>query len=111
MEKISLVEDVSKLTTIPQKALSSLLEKFNYCIVDTIKEDKLAGKDISNIVIDKLGTISISYKDNQLKYRFVPSEELNDAIIKLLKEGLNSLEANLENSLINKITYLYKNLI
>ena len=107
---INLIEDVSKLTTIPIKSLNSLSDTFIYCIIDAVKESKLNGEDTVNLDLG-IGNICIKLLDKELKYKFIPSDKMNKGMSDLFNKGLNSLENVLESSLVDKIVNTYKDLI
>lgn len=106
----NIVEDVSKLTTIPVKSLNSLMDKFIYCIVDAVKESNLSNEEITEIDLG-VGVLYIKHTNKELKYKFVPSNKLNKCMSDMLNSGLNSLENTLELSLVDRIVNTYKDLI
>ena len=106
----NLIEDLSILTTIPTKNLTSLFNKMEYCIVDTVKENYLQNNDLTEIDIG-FGKLYIKKEENNLRYKFTPSDELTKALSNLFKNKLNLLEFQLEKSLVDKITNVYKELL
>lgn len=107
---VDVIEDVSKLTTIPVKSLNSLNDKVIYCIVDSVKESCLENLETTELYLG-IGTLVIKYVDKSLKYKFIPSNKLNEKMNDLFNKKLNSLENVLETSLVDKIVNTYKDLI
>ena len=62
-------------------------------------------------VKDKLVEINAQEKVNEVKYKFIPSAELNKVVIDTINNKLNLLEDTLEKSLVEKVTKVYKDLI
>ena len=107
------VKDVSILSTIPDKTLNKLIDKFVYCICDAVAEalaenpdeDKSVDLDIG------LGTLSIGLVDDNIHYKFIPSESLEASVKKTVLSERNLLEDVLEKSFVDKITNVYKDLV
>lgn len=110
----NIVEDVSKLTTIPEKTLTQLLDKFIYCIVDAVNESTLQNRDTTDVDV-YFGVLTIKHEviDNNhvVKCRFTPSQKLSKQLADLFEKKLNSLNAVLEQSLADKIIHTYKDLV
>lgn len=51
----------------------------------------------------------INLKNNEIKYKFIPSQKLEKTIINTVLNEKNSLILNIEDSLISKLTNVYKN--
>lgn len=107
---MSIIQDISKLTTIPEKALNKLVTKAIWCICDNIENDQLSNINCSNIDIG-LGNLVISDSDDEIKYKFIPSEKLDSAVKETLVNHKNPLTLILEKTLVNMITKTYKDII
>lgn len=107
---IDIMEDVSAITTIPKDSLNKIVEKQTWCICHALQESKLNYENIVEINIG-IGSLLISDQDEVVKYKFIPSETLEEAINETLKSGKSPLELKLEKSLINKIVKTYKDII
>ena len=107
---VSLVKDISTLTTIPERALQRLVEVSIYCINDAVSEDVGQENNVSEIDIG-IGKLSISHEDNDLKFKFIPGAKLEEEIIKTIKNGQSTLEYTLERNLVKMITNTYKDII
>lgn len=110
MSKDNLITDIAKLTTIPEKNLEKLSLLGIYCIVGAVMTAKLSGKDTVDIDTG-IGNLAINFEDDQVKYKFIPSSNLEVSVKTAILNEQNLLEGLLENSLINKVTATYKDLI
>ena len=105
----NIVEDVSKLTTIPEKSLVKLEQKFIYSICEQIQEDILEDKEMSELDIG-LGTLYIKYLGDEIKYKFVPNATLEKAVYNTVVKKLNLMETALNEALAKKFIDVYKDL-
>lgn len=106
----NLINDLSTLTTISSDSIKRLVNLSNVCICDTIEEDKLQNKDVSEIDIG-IGVLYILISSETVKYKFIPSKELETNINTTIRKGVNPMEKFVETSLINKITNTYKDML
>lgn len=109
MKTVKLNEDLSLLTSIPEKTLGKVFSKSIYCISNAVVESTLAGEEVTEIVTD-VGSILIQNKDNQLKYKFVPNAKLDRELTEATTSMKSSLEDALEESVIKKFNDLYREL-
>lgn len=56
------------------------------------------------------GTLLIHISDGNIKYKFIPSKELDKDVISTVVDEKNPITVVLENNLVNKITNIYKDL-
>lgn len=105
----NLNEKLSILTTIPEKSLSKLTEKSYYVVSDIILEDIMNDKDVSEIDIG-IGTIIIQHSGDSIKYKFIPSRNLDITVKSTVINKKNTLEYILEQTLKDKVTNTYKDL-
>ena len=106
----NLIEDVSVLSTIPEKTVVKFFKKLCYCICEAVEEDRLNNKDISSLDLG-IGVLHIKHtKNEEAKYKFIPSKYLRKAVSMTVEEDKNVLEDALNNSLIEKFTEVYKDL-
>ena len=105
----NIIEDVSKLTTIPEKSLVKLEQKFIYAICEQIQEDILADKEMSELDIG-LGTLYIKYLGDEIKYKFIPNTNLEKAVYNTVVKKLNLMETALNEALAKKFIDVYKDL-
>lgn len=105
---VNIKEDLSTLTTIDESVFTKLSNKVEWCISDGIEKAILNKEDIINIDLD-IGILMINLKNNEIKYKFIPSQKLEKTIINTVLNEKNSLILNIEDSLISKLTNVYKN--
>ena len=105
----NIIDDLSLLTTIPEKTITKLLKKEIYCICEAIEEDVLEGKDLSILNLG-FGVLYIKHTENEVKYKFVPTNELQKAITNTIVNKKNILEDVLNASLAAKFMEVYKDL-
>ena len=103
------VKDVSILTTIPEKTLAKMFQKFIYCICQTVLEDITDEKEITELNIG-LGTLYIKHDSNDIKYKFVPSNDLEKGVNLTVTKKLNLMENTLNTVLAKKFMNVYKDL-
>lgn len=106
----NMIEDISKLTTIQKEYLDSLVAKSEWCICSYIENTILNKESITKIDIG-IGSLSILVEDNTIKYKFIPSKELENAIRTTVIDDKNPLKFKLEKTLVDKITNIYKELL
>ena len=102
--------DVSKLTTIPEKALDKLNDKILYSICEEVAENILQDKSITELDFG-LYKLYIKHDDpSQVKFKVVPSEELQKEVINTITKRRNLLEDTLNNALVKKFLEVYKDI-
>ena len=106
----SLINDISKLTTIPINVLTKLVDKAFYCISDIVDDAIIEHKKIIDIDIG-IGTLYLEINSENVRYKFVPNKELETAIKSTVLNKQNLLRDTLEMTLVNRITNTYKELL
>lgn len=106
----NILEDIEKLTNVPQKYLNKFVDASNSAICDHINTSIVNGEEYTDIDIG-IGTLVILSDGNELKYKFVPSKQLENNIYTTVVKGKNPLNKKLETSLVDRITKLYKDLL
>ena len=104
---MDLIKDLSVLTTIPEKNLHSLVNKYIWCIYDNVHEQHLKNETI-NIDLE-IGNLYITIIDDIVKYKFIPKEDFNSQILKVL-QGENILKTKVGKTLVDKICNTYKDM-
>jgi len=107
--QIDVKEDLSKLTTINQLSINRLFDKINWIISDAVEQAELAGDDVIELDLG-FGLVIVSLEDNCIKYKFKPSKSLEESIIDTVVNGKNQLTFTIENTLVSKITNVYKDM-
>ena len=106
--KANMKEDLSLLTTVSDSVFIKLVNKIEWCISDYIEKAILEGENQVDIDLD-IGTLSIQFDNDQIKYRFVPSQRLEKVVTNTVVNERNDLVLNAENSLVSKLVHTYKN--
>ena len=106
----NIVQDVSKISTIQTKYLNKLNDIYLYCILESVQEAILRNDTYCELDLG-LGQLLINFDNNELKFKFKPSQKLKTEVISTIKNNKNLLEIELEKSLIEKLTKLYKEII
>lgn len=99
--------DLSTLTTIDKNIFSKLDDKIIWCISNCIEECIKNNEDTAEIEFG-IGTLKINFLGSEIKYRFIPSETLNEVVSNTIINERNDLVVNIEKSLVNKLTDVYK---
>ena len=110
MTNVNLNKDIASLTTIPESSLARLSEKVEWCIVNALQE-ALISKEISTTIDLGYGTLIIGIDEDVVKYKFMPSKNLEVGIKNIVEIGENVLVKNVDKCLVNKITRVYKDFI
>ncbi len=103
----SLKKDLSTLTTINESTLSKMTSKIVWCITDAVCKSVYA-RDDSTVVDIGIGKLTIKFDNNQVRYKFVPSKELEESVANAVLTERNPLVDALESSLVDKMTNVYK---
>ncbi len=108
-----IIKDLSTLSTIPDKVLTKLMDKFLYCIYDAVAEAvaENPGEDKSIDLDIGIGTLSIGVVNDTIKYKFIPSSSMDTSVKQTVLNERNLLEDVLEKSFVDKITNVYKELL
>ena len=109
MNMSNIVKDVSTLTTIPEKTLNKVGQKFIYSICEQIQEDLLEEREMSELDLG-LGILYIKYVGDEIKYKFVPNPDLEKAVYNTVVKKLNLMESALNEALAKKFIDVYKDL-
>lgn len=110
MEDLNLIKDLSLITTIPESALNKLVDKAVWCICDSLQDTKLEEKNLTTIDIG-IGKLLILDGEEDISYKFIPSQILEESIKSTLIDNKNPLKLTLEKTLIDKIMKTYKDII
>lgn len=105
---VNIKEDLSTLTTINESVFTKLVNKIEWCISDGVEKAIKSGENQVNIDFD-LGTLMINFDNEQIRYKFKPSQKLEKVITNTVVNERNDLVLNIEESLVSKLTNTYKN--
>lgn len=106
----SLIEDLSTLTTIPVAALLKLNNKINYCICEDVVDSQLKGENLTQVDIG-IGELQIYVEGEDLKYRFIPSKDLDTGVKTSILEKKSPLMERAEDLLVKRVIKTYKDFI
>lgn len=106
---IDLVNDLSKLSTIPEKDLNKLLKLILYSICDGVIDAKLENKEEIEFDVG-IGKLLIRFVDNKIAYKFIPSISLDSAVKDSYINETNYLKELIEKTAPTKLYSLYKEL-
>jgi hypothetical protein len=109
-KKVNILDDVSRMTTVPYTALTKLSKQYVYCICNAVEETTLAKEPLTYINVG-FGTLVIQHQNEQLRYQFIPSKLLSENLAETVTNGKNPLVKELEASLVDRILNTYKDLI
>lgn len=101
--------DLAILTSIPQDTLDKLTEKSIWCIGHDFYESILGNQNISEIDIG-IGKLIISDEEDSIKYKFIPSDNLEKTLLDISLTHKEPLQVILEKWLCSKITNTYKDI-
>ena len=106
---VDVIQDISKITTIPVRTLDKLVSKIDWCICDAIEESRMIGEELTKVDIG-VGTLCISVKDDSIEYKFLPAPKLEKYVIDTVINKKNPMVVNLEQTFVNRITKTYKDM-
>ena len=106
----TLIKDIATLTTIPELNIQKLSNIAVKCISHTIAEAVRENEDtcIEDIGI---GNLIIDISEDELKFKFIPSQQLQTAILNSIKKNESDLVIDIKKILQDKIMNVYKNLL
>lgn len=105
-----LTQDLSAITGIPKLTLDNLVEKADTCIAHSLYETFLKKEVLTEIDIG-IGMLYIKLEGNQIKYKFIPSEKLEQFISFSLVNKESPLILDAEKALKTRVEKTYKELI
>ena len=106
---VDIINDLSTITTIQEKALRKLVDKSMFLICHSVQESIEENDDTTTMDIG-IGKLSIKIDDDGIKYRFVPTPKLEEAMHETLNSGKSPLLYELEQSLVKKVEQARKEL-
>lgn len=106
---MSLITDLSAITTIPISNLEKLKKKEELCILHKVFENEIRGEEVTYMDLG-YGTLYIRHLDNELRYKFVPSKSFETNLKKTIKTQKSPLIEQAEQSINEKIFTIYKEL-
>lgn len=105
--KVNLTEDLSTITTIQVTTLNKIIQKITWIIADAV-ENAVANKEDQVDIDIGIGIIKIKFDNQNVRYKFVPKQVLEETIAKTIVTEQNPLKIALETSLADKMVNVYK---
>lgn len=102
--------DISKITGIPKLSLDKLSDRACFCIAHAVLESQIEGNNLSDIDIG-IGRLYIKLIDNELKYKFIPSNHLDELISVSIKSKSSPVVSELDKLLKERIENTYGKLL
>lgn len=106
----NLIEDIANLTSVSEVTLQKLLDISNYSISHALYEALVSGKNVAEIDLD-FGSLFLYIESNQIRYKFIPSKELEKLVIETVKTRKSPIVTKLNTKLQDKINRTYKDLL
>ena len=103
----NIIKDLSTLTKINESVFNKLKTKIDWCICDTVDKSIKNGDTQADINLG-IGVLRLDWTTDRLRYSFFPSKNLENSLVKTIEEERNDLVLNIENSLVSKLTNVYK---
>ena len=75
-----LFSDISSLTNVSEDILKQLSKTSTYCIGHTVYENTISGETNLHEIDLGIGTLYIKVDDEQIRYKFIPSKQLEEAV-------------------------------
>ena len=110
MNKVDILTDISTLTAVSRLSLENLCAKANLAISHGVLEatHKLDNQIECNIGI---GLLYIKIEESAIKYKFIPSRDLEDKLATTLKEKESPLILTADKILGQRIENAYRSLL
>jgi len=99
-DHVNIINDMSTLTKIPIKILNEIVAKETLSIGSAIHDALIANESIVVLNIG-IGTLSVELDTKQCK--FIPSKELKNIIKRSIDLGIDPVEFELEQAIIDKL--------
>ena len=106
----TLIEDLSVLTDVSEPTLKKFIPVSIYCLSHNVFETLHKNENISEIDIG-IGQLCIKIESNSVKYRFIPSKELDKCVTQAVTTGCSPMITKIDTSLQEKIERAFKELI
>lgn len=99
--------DLAAITNLQPEMIDALVNKIKWCICNEVE---LALKSDDNTVIFDFGfcKLKLTIDDSTAKWQFIPSKDTEKCVIKTINGEKNTLDKNIEKSLIARIHSIYK---
>lgn len=106
----NIITDVSTVTTIPEVALQNLNDIYQEAIAYCVLENMHDNNPITEVDIG-LGILYIKLQDENVFYKFVPSNQLEQKVTATVTGDYFPIAGKVERRLRKKILNVYKELM
>lgn len=106
----NLIEDLSKLTTIPKNSLAKLSDIARDIVASDVRFTVLGSKDDVSAIDIGIGTLYIGTTNN-IEYKFVPSQAFESLIKEVVVNKVDPIVNRVDEALVNRILNTYKDLL
>ena len=107
---IDVINDISALTFISKLSLENLSNKTIECIAHGVQEHISSNENIIEINLD-FGKLYIKLEDQNIKYKFIPSKKLENAVKYACDTKESPLILQAEKKLKERIESTYRDLL
>ena len=104
------LEELSTITGIAKNGMLKLFDNMQLCICNDALESLHSGEEICELNIG-LGKLLLRVDDDEILYKFIPSNQLEKQLIDTIKNDSSPLIAQAENYLCKRFTNTYKELL
>lgn len=105
-----LINDISTLTGVSANSLYELLDKSQIIIAHNVIENLIEENSLTTIDIG-IGTLYIKLEDEHIKYKFIPSKNLEELVQKSVTSMSSPLSDRVDMVLNKRIEQTYKDLL
>lgn len=105
----NMLDDMSIITTIPKGVLDKLVAKSIETICYDVREQQLQNLPVTEVDIG-IGILYIKLEDDSIMYKFVPSEVLENKVLRTVNKQYKPVCGLAEASLKKRIMNAYKEL-
>lgn len=103
-------KDVSNLTTVPFSSVQKIFSRFQDCICYNLQQSINNKEEYAEIDI-YIGKLILKKEDNHIYYKFIPSPSFEKDVLITYQRGECPLIRRLEDTISDKISSAYKELL
>lgn len=106
----NLIKDISTLTDVTENTLNKFTSICTHCISHAVHESDCLHEDTTKIDIG-FGELHIKIDEESIRYKFIPSKELEHSLIRTVTTHTSPIITTLETNLQEKIDRTYRELL
>ena len=107
---MTLIDDLSAMTSIQPKVLNKLVDCSTYSILQSIEEMITKQEDSCEVDFTNFKLI-IKIDEDSLVFKIIPSKELEKAIVKTISTKKNAMEPIIIGNMVDTLLKDYKGLL